>query len=515
MRLLFLTTNDFGFGGSEDLWAETAIHMKTAGIEVGCSVFDWSPRPQLLERVVDSGCKVLWHNSPSTSRDRVEILQFDPDLVCVSLGFFLEGLEWIEWLASQKIPFVLVIHCVHENGWPGLNEDSISRYVLAHEKAERVYFVSEGNQKLYERTFGVPLKNKGIIRNPYKVSFNSNIEFPKSKSLTMATVGRLECFHKGFDLLMEALCDPVWKTRDFILNLYGSGPHLELLKRLATRTGLAEKKIKFHGQVNNIEQVWATNQVLIQPSRLEGLPLSVVEAMLCSRAVLATDVAGHSELVVDKENGILAEAATTRHVGKALNELWELKNDLEELGKNAREKIITIVPEEPLHEISELFEKLVADVQLRGFQKPIRRFGLANPGDEGNSKDHHAHVFYSKDGILSEEKKIIVNYSVARKTQLLFSGLEGVFRFDPSSRKGKIMIHSARLIEYSSEDLILHLASGVELESFFKIQGTAHKLGSDEYGFLIESTGDDPILMPDLSSFPNTTYNLEVILSAE
>ena len=46
-----------------------------------------------------------------------------------------------------------------------------------------------------------------------------------------------------------------------------------------------------------VEEIWASNHVLVMPSRAEGFPLAIVEAMLCARPVLASDVAGNSEIV--------------------------------------------------------------------------------------------------------------------------------------------------------------------------------------------------------------------------
>jgi Glycosyl transferases group 1 len=54
------------------------------------------------------------------------------------------------------------------------------------------------------------------------------------------------------------------------------------------------------------------------PSRYEGLPIVIVEAMLCERTVVATNVAGHSEVIEDGISGFLAHAPTVASVAKAL-----------------------------------------------------------------------------------------------------------------------------------------------------------------------------------------------------
>ena len=70
-----------------------------------------------------------------------------------------------------------------------------------------------------------------------------------------------------------------------------------------------------------IEEIWSANQVLVMPSRYEGLPLVIVEAMLCSRPVLATDVEGNSEIGIDGLTGFLAAAPTVAIVAQGVERL--------------------------------------------------------------------------------------------------------------------------------------------------------------------------------------------------
>jgi glycosyltransferase involved in cell wall biosynthesis len=75
---------------------------------------------------------------------------------------------------------------------------------------------------------------------------------------------------------------------------YGEGLKRNGLERLAQRLGISDRVVFGFMPV---EEIWARNHVLVMLSRLEGLPLTMVEAMLCRRPVVATDVAGHSEII--------------------------------------------------------------------------------------------------------------------------------------------------------------------------------------------------------------------------
>jgi glycosyltransferase involved in cell wall biosynthesis len=66
--------------------------------------------------------------------------------------------------------------------------------------------------------------------------------------------------------------------------------------------------IAWLGQVNDIAGLWARTHVAILPSRREGLPLSLLEAAACGRAMIASDVPGCREVVIHEETGLLFPA---------------------------------------------------------------------------------------------------------------------------------------------------------------------------------------------------------------
>ena len=121
---------------------------------------------------------------------------------------------------------------------------------------------------------------------------------------------------------------------------------MRCIEYMANSLGL-EDRVSFAGHCENIELIWTLNHVLVQPSRYEGLPLSVVEAMLCARPVVATDVAGHSEVIKDGVTGFLADAPTTQSIAGALDRAWQARAELDKIGKMSSELIHNLVPPDP------------------------------------------------------------------------------------------------------------------------------------------------------------------------
>jgi glycosyltransferase involved in cell wall biosynthesis len=139
--------------------------------------------------------------------------------------------------------------------------------------------------------------------------------------------------------------------------LYGDGENRGGLERLARRLGLADR-IVFEGHVADVEKIWSLNHVLVMPSRIEGLPLAVVEAMLCGRPVVATDVAG-AEVIEDGVTGFLAEAATVGCMGNALERFWARKEDTTEIGATAAKRIRCLVPPDPAQVFADKIRELL------------------------------------------------------------------------------------------------------------------------------------------------------------
>jgi glycosyltransferase involved in cell wall biosynthesis len=371
-NILFFSTTT-GWAACEELWSQASIDLAKQGLSVSASVSaPLHPRVKILS---DAGIYIrlrpqryaLWERAWHYAFLRVEtklILEFQkalretrPRLVVFSEGLTYPPVELLELCISQKLPFVTISHKNCDDFWQ--NDSYGERYRKALSLARRCYFVSEANLRLAEKQIGAELPNAEVVRNPFNVDFNSILPWPDVETLQLACVARLDPGQKGQDLLLEALAGPAWVNRDWHLNLYGDGPVRNSLDRLVSRLDLSGR-VTFAGYVNSVEEIWASNHVLTMPSRHEGLPLAMVEAMLCGRPVLATDVAGHSEIIVDGVTGFLVGPPTVAAVSQGLERLWIGRNDLETMGKAGAKRIRKLVPPDPIRVFSEKIKDLMS-----------------------------------------------------------------------------------------------------------------------------------------------------------
>jgi glycosyltransferase involved in cell wall biosynthesis len=374
-RIIFMTMNA-GWGGSEELWSRTALDLVSQGFLVSASVVEGEaplhPRLRDLQvRGVELWTRPLWYSLRKHSWHRLASGLKDPAayalervlaarrpvLAVFSTGGPLPPVELLELCITRRVPFITIGQANYDEAW--YRDDVAERYRTALPAALGCFFVSQANLRLAERHIGTKLSNAEVIWNPVNVARDASPPWPffgRAGEIRFACVGRLHPPSKGQDILLEALSAREWKTRAWRLNLYGEGRMQEGIRRLACSLSLSQRVV-FAGHAA-VEDIWAANHVLVMPSRYEGLPLAMIEAMLCARPVVATDVAGHAEIVEDGVTGFLAEAPTVRAMTSALERFWARRSEAEEIGKAGARKIREMMPRDPVRVFADKLVKL-------------------------------------------------------------------------------------------------------------------------------------------------------------
>jgi glycosyltransferase involved in cell wall biosynthesis len=360
MRFAFVSTMaDWAWGGSEELWSQTAVQLKRAGHDVQASV---AYRPRLSDKITllaKQGIRLeiypsyrigmarrIWNKlTLRYRRSYGRMKRFKPDLVIISQGHNSGGLNWAKICREASVPYVLIVHCNSEHWW--FEDREVEEAAASYKSAQKVFCVSRSNLNLLRMQLGDPMQNGEIVWNPYKVSAESIPAWPvENGRWRLACVARLDPAAKGQELLLQVLARPEWRARPIELNVFGEGPHEFALRRLAGMLQLND--VHFHGQVSDIKAIWEQNHLLVLPSRYEGLPLVLVEAMWCGRPAVVTDVAGNTEVCVDNETGFVAAAPTVALLADALQRAWDRREDWQRMGQAARARAESQIPRDPI-----------------------------------------------------------------------------------------------------------------------------------------------------------------------
>jgi glycosyltransferase involved in cell wall biosynthesis len=242
------------------------------------------------------------------------------------------------------LPYVILVHCNCESWW---FHEEVSDAVATYTAARRIFCVSHRNLEHLRLQVGEPLLNAEVVRNPFNVSTGPPPAWPDESGVwRLASVARIDLAAKGQDILLQTLARPEWRDRLVELNLFGVGYDEVGLRRLAKLLHL--KNVHFRGHVNDVRAIWERNHILILPSRYEGLPLSLVEAMWCARPAVVTDVGGNAELCVDSETGFIAQVPTVPSLAYALQRAWDRRQEWRDLGQAARIRVEDQIPHDPV-----------------------------------------------------------------------------------------------------------------------------------------------------------------------
>jgi len=123
---------------------------------------------------------------------------------------------------------------------------------------------------------------------------------------------------KGVDLLIGAIPE-VWNQfAETELHIIGDGDAAAELREQARAFGLGSSKIFFHGFVVNSYAKLADYDLFALGSRSDNLPVSIIEAMLAGLPIVATEVGGIPEMVLDGHCGRLARPGCAESLAEAL-----------------------------------------------------------------------------------------------------------------------------------------------------------------------------------------------------
>jgi len=282
-------------------------------------------------------------SSPRTKRTITDLLRRERvDLVHVSLSFStLIDFGLPELCHELGLPVVATFHVPYDSRfglWQGISSAVYRLYAQSLASFDRVVIFSEQQKTLLEH-YGVPPDNVTVIPNgvdidkyaPGATDFKQSLE----ASALVGYLGRVDP-EKNVDILVRAFQD-VDAPEDVKLVVVGSGSEK---RRLDRRYGSA--RVVFTGQVmdeaKRIAMLRAMD-VFVLPSMVEGLSLSLLEAMACGVAPVATDVGSDGEAL--RGAGIVVDTKDLDgQLRLALRTLIEFPDFRAELGRRARSRAV-------------------------------------------------------------------------------------------------------------------------------------------------------------------------------
>lgn len=352
MRTAFVSTIlGFPWGGADTLWTHAAeaaaergdalfisvspavaAHPRIAALQArGAQLHLRSEAaiPSLAVRAARKLRRVISDTDPLL----VALEAFKPDVVLLSLGGtydFVLHPRWVEWFAKSGAKLRLIANWQKENPTLPAADHAVARQ--AFQVADFIAFVSTRNLENTRRHLLLPLPQARVVHNPLRWRDTDIAEWPAASGPRIATVSRLD-ESKGIQLLLHALAS-LEAGLEWRLNIYGSGPAEARLRATTDALRLGER-VAFRGYVSGLRTIWAENHALVSASIEDGVPMTIPEAMLCERPVIATAVGGAEDWLTDETSGFLCPAPSLPLLAATLRRAFAAAGRWRAMGRTA------------------------------------------------------------------------------------------------------------------------------------------------------------------------------------
>jgi glycosyltransferase involved in cell wall biosynthesis len=241
----------------------------------------------------------------------------------------------------HRVPILIASErCADE--WKGTAELTLDRWLAP--RTDAIVVNSQAVAGYYESAGIDPAKlvliRNGIVDEPApavdRAAVLAEFDIPPDARV-LGFVGRLWPQKRVRDLIWAV--ELLHNIKDNVYGLIvGDGPERAGLVDYAEKVRI-DNKIRFAGLRDDVPRLLAATDVFVLPSEYEGMPNAVLEAMLACLPVVATDIPGNDELVVNEQTGFLVPVGDLRLLSSRINRLLDDESLCQRLGAAGQRRV--------------------------------------------------------------------------------------------------------------------------------------------------------------------------------
>lgn len=231
---------------------------------------------------------------------------------------------------SRKIRLVYTAHNVF------YNKKKLTQFSI---KNTDIVAVGEGVKNNLINYYNIQANKINVINNSIRYIKPINVTRPiecDENRVVISCIGRLS-EQKGIEYLVKAVKQVIEKdpNANILVLIIGDGEKKEELIRLTNQLEL-NKYIKFLGYKSNVNDYIQFSQFVVSSSLWEGFPLTLIECFAKGKTVVASNIVGNNEIIVDGYNGILFKKKDTNELCDIIIKLSRDKDLVKYLNENAK-----------------------------------------------------------------------------------------------------------------------------------------------------------------------------------
>jgi len=202
---------------------------------------------------------------------------------------------------------------------------------IAGKWCDRIITVSHADKRLAVTYHIANQKKISVIHNGIADIEQDLLANPVNETAILTMVARVAP-PKNFICLFDALA---LIDQKYLLRVVGDGPELHYVQKYAEKLGI-EKNIDFMGSRSDVPVILAGSDIFILSSDWEGFPISIIEAMRAGLPIIASNVGGISEAVIEDKNGYLVPRDNAEILSKKIRQLLTDKKRRKKMGECSR-----------------------------------------------------------------------------------------------------------------------------------------------------------------------------------
>jgi glycosyltransferase involved in cell wall biosynthesis len=334
-------------------WTDVSLNIQTKKAAIKLSehnkvVFFTQSRIGVKKEQFNDNLLVLeWpHKRPSKIQDVLffiwEIIKHRPDTIIVHFGATNMAMMICKWLGVKNR--VCWMHTLAGQIYLDVKNDEkasqiIQKRITAYKRATHIVVQNKAGWKDAVDSYKIDQQKLKLIYNGIEDPLPN--DYNKSELIEFGYIGRLD-YSKGVDVLLRVIAKLKTSYPNIKLKIAGKGAEDKTLRQLAKDLGIVEQ-VNFIGWLTNyadVKEFIKDAYALVVPSRLDNFPTVVLEALACKTVVIASNVGGIPDMVVNEQGGYLFENENEEELQTVMSKLIENKDLWKQQSILARERFL-------------------------------------------------------------------------------------------------------------------------------------------------------------------------------
>lgn len=324
---------DFNLAGAEIMVENLCYELNKQHEIMAVSMYHCETA--ITERLINNGIDLVFLSKKTgfdwsaTKRLKKIIFDFQPDVIHTHLYMLMYAV--LAGGLSRKRKYFHTVHNIAEKEVP-LKLQYFQKIMFRCKKAIPIAISPRIRESIVER-YGMDTIDIPMIYNGIDVTnFSPKIDYTQRDIFTCLHIGRFseQKNHTEMVLALKKLVDAGEKIRFiFVGEGHLFGEIIELVEKLELT-----EYVLFAGTASNVMPWFEKSDIYMLPSKWEGMPITLIEAMAVGMPIIASHVGGIPDMLLNETNALLI----TPNAGEIVQTVIRLKNNMElrsRLGRNA------------------------------------------------------------------------------------------------------------------------------------------------------------------------------------